>query len=169
MARLGALLRREGNYSSQLAMWRKQRAATEGTGLEPQKRGPKADPTLAEARHVVALTKENARLRRKLATAQTIIDGLKNVAPYHPLPLRHRLHDAGNRVHNGRTSARFQQRADMLNVAFLANPDRFKDRAPQSPRLPTAVWINPSKQETTSTNIPDSSTVFSCNLVSQSH
>ena len=72
-------------------------------------------------------------------------------------------------VHNGRAHARFQQRADTLNVAFLANSKRFKDRAPQPPRLPTAVWINPPKQETTSTNIPDPSTVISCNVVSQSH
>ena len=50
---IGALLRREGIYSSQLATWRKQRAATERAGLEPQKRGRKADPTLAEARQRV--------------------------------------------------------------------------------------------------------------------
>ena len=62
-------------------------------------------------------------------------------------------------VHNRRAHARFQQRADTLNVAFLANPKRFKGRAPQPPRLPTAVWINPPKQETTSTTTPDPSTV----------
>ena len=41
---IGALLRREGLYSSQLATGRKPRAATERAGLEPQKRGRKADP-----------------------------------------------------------------------------------------------------------------------------
>lgn len=83
---IGALLRREGIYSSQLATWRKQRAATERAGLEPQKRGRKADPALAEARRVAELTKENARLRRKLATAQTIIDVQKKLCTLLGLP-----------------------------------------------------------------------------------
>lgn len=83
---IGALLRREGIYSSQLATWRKQRAATERAGLEPQKRGRKADPTLAEARRVAALTKENERLHRKLATAQTIIDVPKKLCTLLGLP-----------------------------------------------------------------------------------
>ena len=83
---IGALLRREGIYSSQLATWRKQRAATERAGLEPQKRGRKADPTLAETRRVAMLTKENERLRRKLATAQTIIDVQKKLCTLLGLP-----------------------------------------------------------------------------------
>ena len=83
---IGALLRREGIYSSQLATWRKQRAATERAGLEPQKRGRKADPALAEARRVAELTKENERLRRKLATAQTIIDVQKKLCTLLGLP-----------------------------------------------------------------------------------
>ena len=71
-------------------------------------------------------------------------------------------------MHDGRAHALFEQRAETLNVAFLANPKRFKGRGPQPPRLPTAAWINPPKQETT-TNTPDPSTAISCNLVSQSH
>ena len=51
-------------------------------------------------------------------------------------------------VHYGRAQTLFQQRADILNVAFLAHPTRFKGRAPQPPKLPTAAWINPPKQET---------------------
>ena len=54
---IGALLRREGIYSSQLAAWRKKRAATGRTGLDSQKRGRKADPAIAEARREAALTK----------------------------------------------------------------------------------------------------------------
>ena len=67
-------------------------------------------------------------------------------------------------MHDGRAHILFQQRADILTVAFLAHPKRFKGRAPQPPRLPTAAWINPPKQETTT---PDPSTVISCNPVSQ--
>ena len=79
---IGALLRREGIYSSQLATWRNQREATERAGLEPKKRGPKADPTIAEARRLAKFTRENERLRRKLAQAYIIIDVQKNSAPY---------------------------------------------------------------------------------------
>lgn len=77
---IGALLRREGIYSSQLATWRKQRAAAERAALEPQKRGRKADPALAEARRLDQLTRENERLRRQLAQARTIIDVQKKVS-----------------------------------------------------------------------------------------
>ena len=76
---IGALLRREGIYSSLLATWRKKRASIEQAALEPQKRGRKADPSLAEARRLEQLTRENDRLRRQLAQAHTIIDVQKKV------------------------------------------------------------------------------------------
>ena len=76
---IGALLRREGIYSSQLATWRKQRTAAERVSLEPQQRGRRADPALAEARCLDQLTRENSRLRRQLAQAHTIIDVQKKV------------------------------------------------------------------------------------------
>lgn len=76
---IGALLRREGIYSSLLATWRKQRAIAQRSALEPQKRGPKADPTLAQTQHTAQLTRENDRLRRQLAQAHTIIDVQKKV------------------------------------------------------------------------------------------
>lgn len=58
-------------------------------------------------------------------------------------------------VHYGRAQAMFQQRADILNVAFLAHPNRFKRNAPQPPQLPTAAWINPPKKETAITKKPN--------------
>ena len=45
---IGALLRKEGIYSSHLNTWRKQRAAAEHAALELQQRGRKADPAQAE-------------------------------------------------------------------------------------------------------------------------
>src|SRR5574341_229622 len=45
---IGALLRREGLYSSHLNTWRQQRARGEWQGLTPAKRGRKADPQAAE-------------------------------------------------------------------------------------------------------------------------
>ncbi len=83
---IGALLRREGIYSSHLATWRKQRAATERAALEPKKRGCKADPAIAEARRVDELTRENGRLRHKLAQAHTIIDVQKKLCSLLGLP-----------------------------------------------------------------------------------
>ena len=83
---IGALLRREGIYSSQLATWRKRREATEHAALAPQKRGPKADPAIAESRRVAELTKDNVRLRRKLAQAHTIIDVQKKLCTLLGLP-----------------------------------------------------------------------------------
>jgi transposase len=83
---IGALLRREGIYSSQLATWRRQREASERVALEPQKRGRKADPGIVEARRVAELSKENERLRRKLAQAHTIIDVQKKLCTLLGLP-----------------------------------------------------------------------------------
>ena len=77
---IGALLRREGIYSSHLSTWRRQRAAAESAALAPQKRGRKVDPALAESLRVETLTRENKCLRRQLAQAQLIIDVQKKVA-----------------------------------------------------------------------------------------
>ena len=83
---IGALLRREGIYSSQLATWRKRREANEHAALTSHKRGPKADPAIAETRRVAELTKDNERLRRKLAQAHTIIDVQKKLCTLLGLP-----------------------------------------------------------------------------------
>jgi transposase-like protein len=77
---IGALLRKEGIYSSHLANWRKQRAAAEREALVPKKRGRKADPALAETRRVDLLERECDRLRRELAKSNLIIDVQKKVS-----------------------------------------------------------------------------------------
>ena len=86
LGEIGALLRREGIYSSHLSTWRKQRAATERTALESKQRGRKADPAIAEARRVDDLNRENGRLRHKLAQAHTIIDVQKKLCTLLGLP-----------------------------------------------------------------------------------
>jgi hypothetical protein len=77
---IGALLRREGIYSSLLATWRKQRSLAQRSALESQKRGPKPDPLLAQKQGMAQLTRDNERLRRQLAQAHTIIDVQKKVS-----------------------------------------------------------------------------------------
>ena len=72
---LGALLRREGLYSSHLATWRRQRDEIAKVGLKARKRGPK--PKAVDPR-VKRLERENARLKRQLEQAETIIDFQKN-------------------------------------------------------------------------------------------
>jgi transposase-like protein len=79
---IGALLRKEGIYSSHLTTWRRQRAADERAALAPQKRGRKAD----EDRRVLQLTQENDRLRRKLVQANAIIDVQKKLCALLGLP-----------------------------------------------------------------------------------
>jgi hypothetical protein len=80
---IGALLRREGIYSSMLATWRKQLAAAERSALSPRQRGPKPD---AQARHIKHLNRDNARLRRKLERAELIIDAQKKLCAALGLP-----------------------------------------------------------------------------------
>ena len=83
---IGALLRKEGIYSSHLTTWRRQRAADERAALAPQKRGRKADPAQTGDRRVLQLTQENDRLRRKLAQANAIIDVQKKLCALLELP-----------------------------------------------------------------------------------
>ncbi len=74
---IGALLRREGLYSSHLTTWRRQRREGQLQGLGPKKRGRKADPQAAE---IAALRKENERLRNRLEQAELIIDVQKKLS-----------------------------------------------------------------------------------------
>ena len=82
---LGALLRREGLYSSHLANWRRQREQGELGAGRARKRGPTAklvDPRVRQ------LEVENRRLQRKLARAETIITLQKKVAEILGIPLK---------------------------------------------------------------------------------
>ena len=89
---VGALLRREGLYSSHLVLWRRQREAGALSGLRSQKRGPKPK---AQDPRVKQLEKENARLQRRLKQAETIIEIQKKVAGILGIPLK-TLDEDGN-------------------------------------------------------------------------
>ena len=52
-------------------------------------------------------------------------------------------------VHYGRAAAIREQRAIILEAAYIAHPERFVRVKPQPPLLPTAVWINPPQKEPT--------------------
>jgi transposase-like protein len=81
---IGALLRREGLYSSHLTSWRRQRAADQLQGLRPKKRGRKPDPQAAE---LARLQRENERLKARLEQAETIIEVQKKLYRLLDLPI----------------------------------------------------------------------------------
>jgi len=68
---VGALLRREGLYSSLVSKWREQRERGSLTGLSGHRRGPKVDANAAE---LARLQRENKRLQEQLERAELIID-----------------------------------------------------------------------------------------------
>jgi transposase-like protein len=75
---IGALLRREGLYSSHLVDWRRQRAAGALAALAPRRRGRPGHSATAD--ELARLRAENERLTRQLAAAEAIIDVQKKVA-----------------------------------------------------------------------------------------
>ena len=77
---IGALLRREGLYSSHLSNWRRLRRNGTLQGLAPHKRGPKANPNAAQAREIVGLQKQIKKLQGELSKAHTIIDVQKKLS-----------------------------------------------------------------------------------------
>jgi transposase-like protein len=77
---LGALLRREGLYSSHLTTWRRQQYDGSLAGLAPKKRGRKPDPDRELRQRNAQLEKENLRLANKLEKAELIIEVQKKVA-----------------------------------------------------------------------------------------
>ncbi len=77
---VGAFLRREGIYSSQLYAWRKQRADGElDPGAVRQRAKAKVQADEA-ARHLKEVERENRKLRRQLARAELINDIQKKFA-----------------------------------------------------------------------------------------
>jgi transposase-like protein len=80
---VGAVLRREGLYSSHLSTWRYQRAQGALQGLMPAKRGRQANPQAAEN---ARLQRETERLKAQLARAELIIEVQKKVSQLLGLP-----------------------------------------------------------------------------------
>ena len=73
---LGALLRREGLYASNITLWRRHMQE----GLVPKKRGPVAHKTDPRSRRIAELERDNEKLTRKLKQAELIIEVQKKVA-----------------------------------------------------------------------------------------
>ena len=86
----GALVRREGLYSSHLTFWRRQRAQGILDGLAPKKRGVKADPLALEN---AQLRSDKKRLEQQLERAEMIIEVQKKIALLLGLPIEPDLKD----------------------------------------------------------------------------
>ncbi len=84
---IGAILRREGIYSSLLSDWRRQRDAGSYDALSPAKRGPKVAPVNPMAADLTLARAENARLQERLDRAEIIIDLQKKFAELLGRPL----------------------------------------------------------------------------------
>jgi transposase len=84
---IGAILRREGVYSSTLCDWRRQRDAGAFDALTPAKRGPKTVASNPLAAEVALLQKNNADLTRRLARADAIIVVQKKLADLLGIPM----------------------------------------------------------------------------------
>ena len=90
---LGALLRREGIYSSYLSRWRRARDRGQLQALRSKKRGrkPPADKELTE--EAAKLQRENERLQARLAQAEAIIEAQKKLSEVLGLALRENGND----------------------------------------------------------------------------
>ena len=77
---IGALLRREGLYWSNLTTWRKQRERGELAGLSARKRGPQRREKNPLAERVRELERDNMRLKRRAERAEGIVELQKKVS-----------------------------------------------------------------------------------------
>ena len=77
---IGALLRREGLYSSHLTAWRAARARGELTGAGTTRRGPKPQPPSPAVKRILQLERENRRLRARAERAEALVEVQKKLS-----------------------------------------------------------------------------------------
>lgn len=77
---VGAILRREGLYSSHLVTWRRLREAGELSALAPKKRGPRAKVPDERDREIAKLRKKNAIAEARLKRAEALLGLQKKVS-----------------------------------------------------------------------------------------
>jgi len=84
---IGALLRREGLYSSALTAWRAARARGELAGLAPKPRGPRARRVDPRERKIAAQERELAQWRARAQRAEALVEIQKKFSEMVGVPL----------------------------------------------------------------------------------
>ena len=84
---IGALLRREGLYSSLLTTWRAARDRGELAGLSPKQRGPKIPPPDPRDKKIAEQEREITRWRKRAERAEALVELQKKVAALLGTPL----------------------------------------------------------------------------------
>ena len=84
---LGALLRREGLYSSHVVTWRAARDRGELAGLAAKKRGPKAVLPDPRDKKIAEQERETARWKKRAERAEALVEVQKKVAALLGTPL----------------------------------------------------------------------------------
>ena len=77
---IGALLRREGLYSSNLGEWRRARGRGELAALTPKTRGRKPTPVDPRDRKIADLERQLAQMSGRAERAEALVDAQKNLA-----------------------------------------------------------------------------------------
>ena len=146
---VGALLRREGLYSSHLTTWR---AARE--------RGALAGPTAVKKRGPTSVSNDNPFSESQFRTLKyrpafperfgSIQDARAHCHVFFPWYNTEHHHSGLGLltpydVHHGLAEQRVAARAAVLTMAYAAHPERFPAGPPHPPARPMAVWINPPK------------------------
>ena len=88
---VGALLRREGLYSSHLVVWRRARARGELAALTPKKRGRKPTPVDPRDRRIAELEQHVVRLTARAERAEALVELQKKMAALLGRPLESEL------------------------------------------------------------------------------
>ena len=84
---IGALLRREGLYSSHLRTWRAARDRGELEGLSPRKRGPKTTPADPRDQRITEIERSEERWRKRAERAEALVELQKQIAALLGTPL----------------------------------------------------------------------------------
>jgi len=93
---IGALLRREGLYSSHLNTWRRARERGELVGLSPKRRGRKEKAVNPLTKRVVELERDKRRLERRLKQAELLLEIQKKASQLLEIPLASRDDEDGS-------------------------------------------------------------------------
>jgi len=93
---IGALLRREGLYSSHLVTWRRARERGELAGLSPKRRGRKEKAVNPLAKRLAELERDKRRLERRLKQAELLLEIQKKASQLMEIPLASRDDEDGS-------------------------------------------------------------------------